>query len=520
MRRFSISYKLITAAVILVAGLTITFALIGTSLLHNAYDQRARKLQRERIADLKERSESMAKQISATSIEALAGTEANRLTSVLRQFTRTNNRIIYAIIADSQARVIAHSETELPDTLEAGTVLSDVNPNELVDAKVNTKEGFALREITNPIRPDMSKPPLGYLRIGWTLKQLDDELQTIEDERKEDIEKAATDMIFAGLGAIAVGIIAGIFGGIRLGRPVRTLAETARAISNGDMNVRAQVNTGDEIGELAETMNSMVERIGELLEETRAKAELEQELSVARHIQQALLPGRQLVRRPGFDLCGMVESASHCGGDWWAFCELTRSRTLVLVGDVTGHGISSAMLTATARSCLDTVRTLTNNDFRVGHFLRILDQLLREFIGDEFHMTCFAAIIDPLENTLTYANAGHNPPFLVRKRDDGWKHGWLAARGNRLGDADGFAFVEHTITTSDDDLICWYTDGLVEMRRQDDVEFGTRRLRRALARCPDGNPTSVLDQVISDFNEFRKDSSLHDDVTCVIGRIV
>ena len=145
MRRFSISYKLITAAVILVAGLTITFALIGTSLLHNAYDQRARKLQRERIADLKERSESMAKQISATSIEALAGTEANRLTSVLRQFTRTNNRIIYAIIADSQARVIAHSETELPDTLEAGTVLSDVNPNELVDAKVNTKEGFALR---------------------------------------------------------------------------------------------------------------------------------------------------------------------------------------------------------------------------------------------------------------------------------------------------------------------------------------------------------------------------------------
>jgi sigma-B regulation protein RsbU (phosphoserine phosphatase) len=120
---------------------------------------------------------------------------------------------------------------------------------------------------------------------------------------------------------------------------------------------------------------------------------------------------------------------------------------------------------------------------------------------------------------MTYANAGHNPPFLVRHTDAGWRHGWIGARGNRLGDADGYAFVEHTIETSPRDLICWYTDGLIEARRNDDGEFGTRRLRRALARRANSPPADIIKHLMADFDEFRGDMPLHDDVTCVIGRI-
>ncbi|HIA03927.1 MAG TPA: HAMP domain-containing protein [Myxococcales bacterium] len=519
--RFPISIKLILAAVILVAALTSTFGLLSTELLHDIYKERATHLSRERMVEFDERSKAVAGYISTTSQESLAGSETLRLTKVLSSIAKRDREIQFAIISDEAGRVLARSDMDAQITLSQNQTISGLDPSQLKVNKI-VHNGRSTRQITYPIRPEEgSNLVLGYLRIAWSLENLDAELKRIAAQEVNDIERAATVLLIAGLAAIGVGMIAAFLGGLGLGQPIRKLALTARAISDGDLSARAEVTTQDEIGELATTMNSMVDRIEELLEETRIKAELEQELSVARGIQQALLPKTSLLKCPGIQLCGTVESASHCGGDWWAHYELTRSRTLVLVGDVTGHGISSALLTATARSCLDTVGQLTKNDFRVGYLLKILDHLLRKSVGDEFHMTCFAAIIDPLENTMTYANAGHTPPFLVRFTGDGWRHGWLAARGNRLGDADGYAFVEHTVATSEQDLICWYTDGLIETRREDDdQEFGTRRLRRTLGRIPHSSPDVILEAIMSDLNRFRGDLPLADDVTCIVGRIV
>jgi serine phosphatase RsbU (regulator of sigma subunit) len=517
--RYPISLKLIAAAVVLVAGLTATFGLLSIEMLHNIYEERTTHLRRERMVEFDERSKTVAGYISATSQEALAGSETLRLTKVLSNIVQQDREIRFAIVTDENGRVLARSDMDAQATLNKDQIISDLDPTQL-KVKTVTIKNLSLRQITYPIRVGgASKTVLGYLRVTWSLKNLEGELQRIAEQETDDIDRAATVLFIAGLAAIAVGVIAAFLGGIGLGQPIRALAQTARAISDGDLSVRAEVTTQDEIGELASTMNAMVVRIGGLLEETRIKAELEQELSVARGIQQALLPETDLVKRPGIHLCGMVESASHCGGDWWAHYELTRSRTLVLVGDVTGHGISSALLTATARSCLDTVGQLTQNDFRVGHFLKILDRLLRKSVGDEFHMTCFASIIDPLENSMTYANAGHNPPFIVRYTGEGWRHGWISARGNRLGDADGYAFVEHTIATSEQDLICWYTDGLVEARRPDEQMFGTRRLRRALARKAQHSPDIILQTIMDELTNFRDEQPLADDVTCIVGRI-
>lgn len=518
MPRFPISFKLIAAAVTLVAGLTVGFVWMGHQLLTKVYHEQAERLHRERIAELERRSVAVASHVGDTASEALAGSETARLHRVLLVIAAGDPEIRTAAIADESGRILVRSDQELSATLASETHFNDVNPGGPVVAE-RTLDGNRLREVTYPVQTPAGRM-LGYLRIAWSLRQLEIDLDGIERKRDRDVARATTAMVVAGGLAVLVGILAGIIGGMGLARPIRRLAQTARDIAGGRLSTRAEVSSRDEIGDLASTMNDMASQLGQLMEETRQNAELEQELAVARQIQRALLPAVTVVRCPGLHVCGTVEPASHCGGDWWTYLKLTRQRTLVLVGDVTGHGISSAMLTATARSCLDTVRQLTRGDFQVGYLLKIMDQLLREGIGDEYHMTCFASILDPIEGTLTYANAGHNQPYLLRYTPEGWRHGRLSARGNRLGDADGHAFVEHTIKTRPRDLLCWHSDGLVEAVDGDGREFGGRRLRQVLSGATDETPDVVLERVMAGLHEHQAGQPLSDDVTCVIGRVV
>jgi sigma-B regulation protein RsbU (phosphoserine phosphatase) len=515
--RLSLSGKLIAFAVVLVATLTVSFVVVATNVLEEAYVEQGQRLRSDRISELQRRSLEVARNVGATAREALAGSETGRLQRIVREIAQSATEIENAAFADESGRVLVRSDMLVLDALKAELSFVAIDSGGPVVAE-RQLQGKPVREITYPI----SSPAgiLGYLQLSWSLEPLHIELLSIERQRDRNVEKARDFMIGAGLVAIAAGILAGILGGIRLARPIRRLARTARSIAQGDLSARSQVRTGDEIEELSSTMNYMAEQISELVDEVRDNAELEQELAVARGIQHALLPNVGMIEQPGLHLSGLVEPASHCGGDWWAYLKLTRQRTLILVGDVTGHGISSAMVTATARSCLDTVGQLTRGDFRVGYLLEIMDQLLREGIGGEYHMTCFASIVDPLEGTMTYANAGHNHPYLLRRTDDGWRTGRLSARGNRLGDADGYAFVEHTINMTSRDLLCWYTDGLVETEDHRGRQFGDRRLRAALSGAADGTPEAVLDQIMTAFHDHRGEQPLSDDVTCVVGRIV
>lgn len=519
MLRFPIGLKLIIAAVLLVTALTAGFVAVAIDTLERVYEEQAEQLQAARVADMERRSVGVAERLGQTASEALAVTETGRLHRVLANVAEGDAEIEYAVIADEAGRVLVRSDMGVRASLDRGEELLDINPTGPVIGEVQIS-GRRVRLVTHPIRAGRQGEPMGYVQLAWRLQPLHTELARIESDKAGDIRRATTLALALGGVAVLLGILGGILGGLGLSRPIRRLAQTARELADGDLSARARVTTRDEIGDLAGTMNHMAGQIGDLMVETRKSAELAHELSVARNIQQALLPARGLVRQPGLNLCGLVEPADECGGDWWAYLKLTRQRTLVLVGDVTGHGISSAMLTATARSCLDTVRQLTKGDFRVGHLLKIMDQLIRESIGDDFHMTCFASILDPIEGTMTYANAGHNHPYLLRHQSNGWRLGRLSARGNRLGDADGHAFVEHTVATSARDLLFWYTDGLIEVEDAEGRPFGDRRLRRVLHDSAGQTPDKVLANVMGAFEDHIGAAELTDDVTVVVGRVV
>jgi serine phosphatase RsbU (regulator of sigma subunit) len=515
MTRFPIRWKLSVSAAALVAVVAVVFAWVGERALSSIYEDREERLIQDEKSGQIRQSKMVASHIGVAAREALAGSEARRLTRIVKGMVGPDSGISYAIIADDKGLVIAHSDMESEQALEAGMIIDAPSVTSVSTLQASEER---IRLLTHPIE-DVGHGRLGVLQIGWSLRQLDDRLAAISREKERNIHEARVMVLFAGILAIIAGILGGWVGGSALSEPIQKLAFSAKRFSEGDFTVRSSIRSGDEIGVLGDTMDNMAAQIGDLIEETQIRAELEHELAVARRIQEALLPSRDVIERPGIEFCGMVQSASQCGGDWWAFSELTRRRTLILVGDVTGHGVSSAMLTATAKSCLQTMNMLTRGDLRVGELLKVLDQVLRAGGRDEFYMSCFVAVADPVEATLTYANAGHNPPFLLRQSEEGWRHGRLRARGNRLGDADGYSFVEHTIQTQPGDFLCWYTDGLTEGQGPDGREYGVRRLRQSLERVAGNGLSEGLDEIIGDFNTYRQDVPINDDITCVVGRV-
>ena len=159
---------------------------------------------------------------------------------------------------------------------------------------------------------------------------------------------------------------------LRITRPIRDLTESVERIAQGELKERVRIGSTDELGVLARNFNHMAERIGVLLSEAKQKATLEKELEVARVIQESLLPPSTLIDARCLRLRGFFRSASICGGDWWSYAELPGGKVLVVIGDVTGHGVSSAMITAAAKSCCDTLRHVTDGELTVTFLLEEL----------------------------------------------------------------------------------------------------------------------------------------------------
>ena len=226
-----------------------------------------------------------------------------------------------------------------------------------------------------------------------------------------------------------------IFQGLSISRPIKQLAWKADQIARGDLDARVEVTVGDEIGLLGENFNFMADQIAILLQQTAEKARIEQELEVAQgdpgDAGAERRAGRQKARSK---FAGFYQPAAQTGGDWWTWAELVGGKILVVIGDVTGHGVPSAMITAAAKAACDVARYVHDDDVTVTRLLEIMNHAIFESAQRRFVMTCFASIVDTKARTITYANAGHNFPYLFRTGEGKGEFGSLMIRGNRLGD--------------------------------------------------------------------------------------
>lgn len=378
--------------------------------------------------------------------------------------------------------------------------------------------------LEGPATPDAalaetSDARLGYVMLGYDLAPIAWFSDEAERDKSAASRRAALYSGAVGALFVLIGTVLAILQGLSITRPIKQLAYRADQIARGDLMARVEVSSRDEIGLLGENFNFMADQIAVLLEHTAEKARIEQELEVAKAIQETLVPGPALVDRGVLAFAGFYQPAAQTGGDWWTWHELAGGKILIVIGDVTGHGVPSAMITAAAKAACDVARHVHGDDVTVTRLLEIMNHAIWQSAQRRFVMTCFASIIDPRKRTITYANAGHNFPYLFRESDGKGEFGSLMIRGNRLGDDPASRYEAKTTELLPGDVLVWYTDGLVECENDEGDEYGEKRFRASVRRVAALDAASMRDAIAADATAYYGKMPRKDDITLVVGRI-
>jgi serine phosphatase RsbU (regulator of sigma subunit)/predicted ester cyclase len=231
---------------------------------------------------------------------------------------------------------------------------------------------------------------------------------------------------------------------------------------------------GGKITEEWSPGSNLAELAQQGLEQERIERErIEQELKVARSIQQASLP-EKVPDLEGWQISPYYQPAREVGGDFYDFHLFSEGRLGLVVGDATGKGVPAALVMSSTRSMLRALARASNSP---GEVLEQVNDLLVSDVPPNMFVTCFYAILDPKSATLSYANAGHDLPYL-RHGDEAEE---LRARGMPLGLMSGMSYEEGEASLRQEDDVLFYSDGLVEAHDPKGEMFGFPRLRALIA---------------------------------------
>lgn len=240
--------------------------------------------------------------------------------------------------------------------------------------------------------------------------------------------------------------------------------------------------------------------------EARARERLEQEMRVARIIQETLLP-KEIPVIPGWEAAAYWQPARAVGGDFYDFINLSDGRLGLVIGDVTDKGVPAALVMATTRSVL---RAAAERFFSPGQVLNRVNNLLCGDIPRNMFVTCLYAILDPRSGLLCYANAGHNLPY--RRTDQGIDE--LRATGMPLGLMPDMEYVENETQLAPGESVLFYSDGLVEAHNSQREMFSFNRLKELLCVHPGG--AQLVEFLLTELIKFTGDEwEQEDDVTFV-----
>lgn len=315
---------------------------------------------------------------------------------------------------------------------------------------------------------------------------------------------------------ILVGIIAlvSLFAAGSVTNALTQLFEATEKVSQGKFDIQVKVKTSDEIGVLATNFNLMAKEVSRLLEQTAENARMQNELQTAKTVQETLFPESNAILEK-IAISGFYEPASECGGDWWHYCKIN-NRVFFWIGDATGHGAPSALITSAAKSAAAIIESL---DVGPGTAMEYLNRCIYEVSRGRLMMTFFIACYDPATKKLTYANASHESPYLIKKKTGPIKKKDLIPLNDvnnpRLGQARSTKYDETSVDFDFEDFIFFYTDGVPDVRDGKETAWGEREFLKTIVETQTDFPSVevFIERFVNKMQTYRSGSSLVDDVT-------
>jgi serine phosphatase RsbU (regulator of sigma subunit) len=266
------------------------------------------------------------------------------------------------------------------------------------------------------------------------------------------------------------------------------------------------------------TQTAPAVQVAQLVRQQQRQAQererIEQELRVARLIQQTLLP-KQVPDLEGYKLAAYYQPAREVGGDFYDFLKLDDEHLGLVVGDVTDKGVPAAIVMATTRTML---RASAQRLDSPGEVLKRVNDVIVRDIPPNMFITCLYAILDLKSGLLRYANAGHDLPYRRRRRRSSSSEAGgaeeLRATGMPLGLLPGMSYEEKEIVLDRGDSVLFYSDGLVEAHDPERKMFGFPRLQGLVGAHPGG--ATMVDFLLEELARFVGDSwEQEDDITLV-----
>lgn len=290
--------------------------------------------------------------------------------------------------------------------------------------------------------------------------------------------------------------------------PINHMVQVLRNVHKGEYDQHLQVVSNDEIGYAGDVVNEMTQGL-------REREEMQQSLNLARQIQQSLLP-KQNPDIPGLDIAGASTYCDETGGDYYDFLmpdDPSNPAIRIVLGDVSGHGISSALLMTTSRA-LFRQRSAMPGD--LNDVVTQVNELLCRDVEDSGNfMTLFCIEANPVRNRIKWVRAGHDPAILYNTETEAFTE--LKGTGMALGVDDTIQYDENEVTgLAKGHIAVLYTDGIWEAQNSRGDQFGKDRLK-ALIRKHKALPADALLKVLMDASiRFQEGEKRQDDATLII----
>lgn len=301
-------------------------------------------------------------------------------------------------------------------------------------------------------------------------------------------------------------------------RPLRTLHHAAIGLVESRMedlsHFRVEVNTGDELEELAHSFQYMVSELNEYIQNlSRVTAEKERigaELDVATHIQKSMLPCifPPFPDRKEFDIFATMNPAKEVGGDFYDFFMVDDSHLAVVMADVSGKGVPAALFMVIGKTL---IKDHTQPGVSLGEVFSKVNNMLCDSNSEGLFITAFEGVLDLKTGEFRYVNAGHELPFIC-KQSEGFEAYKIRA-GFVLAGMEDLRYREGTLQLAPGDRIFLYTDGVPEATNGNNELYGMERLNHILNQNIQSTPEKVLEEVKADVDAFVGDAPQFDDIT-------
>ena len=344
----------------------------------------------------------------------------------------------------------------------------------------------------------------------FSILQVIDRISANNDDPATAMELTRSAVFINGLVFSGVAIILTILVGRNLTLPFGEIIQSLRSVRNGDFDKKIQVTTNDEIGYTGDVINEMTEGLKE-------RDRMRQSLGLAMDVQQHLLPRRNPTVQ-GLDIAGKSIYCEETGGDYFDYLKAGKNgqrKIKIVVGDVSDHGIPSALLMTTARAFL---RQRASRPGRLNQIVADVNRQISRDVEDSGQfMTLFLCEVDRPNKIIRWVNAGHDPAMVYNGNDG--KFDELAGHALPLGVTEKAAYQEFQRRILPGQIIMIGTDGIWESQNSRGEMFGKSRFKDLIRDHAHEPAEHILNAVIAGLDDFTRPLEKEDDVTLVVIKV-